>query len=370
MAALWRYARAGIRLPAGTIQVDASGLRASITTAQSIIGHPDGTVIDVYPKTPSAGYILFDSTAQSGTIELRDLTVHGPTSGLEAALRATDIFRWVGHGDLIVDNVTVTGVPARAIQHSGRGNCTITNSTLNGYVSPVARWESFDSPTPGSLTVNSSTLTGYGSGTTSIGIYVHPHIPVTVTNSTFDTFARYGVYQNGTTPNIAPALIEDSVFRRCSIILSSAATATIRRVLWDDLTSTPGSILRGGAVIEDSVFRSSPWATMPSAPGSVIRFRRCEWGPGVIWCNFSTGTGLDIAFEDCTWTMTNWYGEVLVMGADASGAVTFTRCTINDAGTSGDGIRILGLVTLDRRGLTLRSSRPFWNLGPSVTVIG
>lgn len=365
--ALQRYVADGLTLPQGTLEVDVSAGPVLVPAGASIT---DAT-IDAYPKKPWGQWRLFESTASNGTITLSGLTIHGPTTVDpvdNTNLRYADVFLWHGTGNLVVDNVTVTGRPARCIEFSGVGDCTVTNSSLNGYVSPIARWDATVAENPGVMLVDGCTITGYEGGDTSVGIYVHPHFPITVTNTAFDTFNRYGLYQNGNVSAVGDAVVEDCTFRRCAVIQSgSQSTATIRRIEWTDPSYTPGSIIRGNAVIEDSLFEVGPWASFVGT-GKSIAFRRCTWtavaGYG---CNLST-TDLTVVFEDCTWAAPEVF---LVMIAGSSGSVTFTGCTIDDTGTAGLGFggNIQGTVTLDRRGLVLITSRTFWNLGAGVTVI-
>jgi len=366
LVTLQHYIDTGQTLPVGTIEVDVTAGPVNVPAGASVTG--TGTVIDAYPKLPGAGWLLFESTAMSGTITVSNLTVHGPTTAGETdtTLRDSTVFHWHGAGTLNVSGLTVTGLPGRAVEFSGFGAATIANSALSGYISAVARWEPSGDAAPGSLTVSGSTITGVGSAATSVGIYAHPHIPVTVTNCTFSDFARYGLYQNGNMPAVANALIEDCTFARCGVIQSgSSSTATIRRIAWTEGPTGPGSIIRGNVVVEDSTFAVGPWSSL-ATDGKSLTFRRCSWTAADAYCNFSTGTNLTIAFEDCTWTNPTL---VLVMNDTATGTVTFTGCTITDTALTGDGIRIQGVVTLDQRGLALTTSRPFWNLGPNVTVI-
>lgn len=362
------YVAASLPLPAGTIEVDVSAGAVTVPAGAVIAGHANGTTIDAYPKTTGTQWRLFLCTAMSGTVTVSDLTIHGPTEGTDTDLRSADVFRWYGDGTLNVSNLTVTGRAGRAVEFSGVGACTITDSVLSGYVAPVARWQSSGVANPGSLSVTGCTLTGVASDTTSIGIYIHPHIPVTVTNCTFEDFARYGLYQNGSPPAVAAALIEDCTFARCGVIQSgSSSTATIRRIAWTEGPTGPGSVIRGNAIVEDSTFAVGPWSSL-ATDGKSITFRRCHWTAAGAYCNFSTGTNFTIVFEDCTWTDPNL---VLTMNDTATGTVTFAGCTITDTAVVGVGVSIQGVVTLDRRGLSLTTSRPatFWNLGAGVTVI-
>lgn len=225
-------------------------------------GYGEGTsVIDMYPKGPLSGAIVgLAVTGGLGTrrVKLSNFTAHGPTVvdtvpvPYDVPLHSSYFFQWFEtsfDSVFITQNVEITGLLGTGISRSGGGLWIDDGCQVNAYAVPYSFFESTNTANEAreAMFLSSKTkLSAYDSQSTSVGLYIHPHMSYIITGGFFDNFGRFGIYQNGSPTNVPHInLCTNSGFEHCAVQTKGGRSQYTSCKFWGH-TPIPGSNGPGG----------------------------------------------------------------------------------------------------------------------------
>jgi hypothetical protein len=302
-----------LTLPGGVHTIDITTGAIPVNRSIEIVGAPDGsTVLDVVPKQRVNTNSLFKSVAPDRSrIAFRDLTCHGPVfTGDDESLYIQGAFLdWAiyrrDNSVLELENVTVTGHFQAVVYKAGGGRTIVHRCNLNAYEAPIKCFGSHGEA--GRFDVSDSTLTGFGSKTTSIGIYHHAQFDFNVTGCHFEGFARFAIYGNGSPQaNTVPT----QVMADCTVVdadIMQAAQLTsplILRVKASGISGGPGTFTKGsGTWVDSDLKSSSPFTFGPFTNPRHLRFVGCRFEP-IGWGVIIDGSADSLfEFTGCEWDL-------------------------------------------------------------------
>lgn len=307
--------------------------------AQFVVPHSmtitNGTIIVDSDRVPERH--LFELSALTGPdahrVEFRDITITGPTTtGWDAGTENPyGAIGWVYYrtwaSTLIIDGCTITGGYGSGILRNGGGRVDITNSHLEGWVDAIAFFEGHGGH--GTILVRDTTLQApANSKYDSIGAYIHPHLHVTMERVEANGWHRFALYLNGNPQSAGNHDLIDVTATDCALIQTgSSSTTTLVRCAELGMVSNGGSLLKGPVLSIESLWGSTGTIGLLSGVAHARRFVGDVFcGPGY-WVACGANTTGTVTFTDCT----------LILGAKSSAiqvtnrstvAATFAACTV------------------------------------------
>lgn len=240
-----------------------------------------------------------------------------------------------------IENVEITGKFGTCVSRSGGGVFRIRDSDMNGYTNPVSFFESQNTSGEAenaTLFVHNCVLTGVDGWSSSVGIYVHPHVNFAITGTVFRRFNRYAVYQNGN-PNKKPLFntITGGAMIDCAGVQTGEGTTTLNNVtisqnryaaqqftIYDDVIFTGCNLERCAGI--NSI----------GADSNEITFNNCRIRTGGTEVPFTiSGDGaVDTwRFVQCEWFLAGSSAAMYI--ASSAGKVYIDGGLIDDATTGG-----------------------------------
>lgn len=312
-------------LPAGHVDVLE---RTSFTVPRSMTIRGDGTVIDIVDgvgarstAVPTAHLFNADGLVDGSELHVRDLTVNGPDCSGWATSTSTNtgVIGWerakTFASTLTVDNLTVTGGYSTAVRRSGGGRMSVTNSTLEAWVNPVVFFESSDTGWGDLLLRDCLLVAPSRTKSTSVGVYIHPHLHLTAERVHGCGWNRWVIYLNGSPQSSGHHDLIDVTATDCALIQtgSSSVTTLVRCVEEGNATKTIGG----------SYFKGP------------VRSIDCTWAStGMI--GFMGGFAADRVFIGDTF---RGPGIWIAGSGSTSGTIRLVRCTVEHSGRN-TGLRL------------------------------
>lgn len=212
-----------LQLPAGTYEVDVTAAPIWLRRGVIIQGvSRTSTVLDVVPKVPAPAPAtpmnsLFDVISAStqapprtpppagSRFVLRDFAIQGPTTNANTQIAAG--FRWEHRGSfgfVRAERLTITGLFSAGVIRSGHGRMEVFDCDINAGEAPVKSFESSWTADAAECVIIGGTHTGFDSKSSSIGLYIHPHVALAVHDVHYRNFNRFAFYANGSDPSTLP----------------------------------------------------------------------------------------------------------------------------------------------------------------------
>lgn len=339
-----------LEIPAGTFEVDTSA-GAVLLPRSIVIQGVDRTasVLDVFPKVAGTAPLvpLFDVVAAAGTgypvapngskFVLRDLTVHGPTSGVNVGISCA--FRWARNGstgDVRIERVTITGLFDSGVQRSGKGLFEIIDCDINAFEAPVKAFESSNSQGEATCIVLRGTHTAFGGKSSSVGIYIHPNVSFHCQGTHYQHFNRFAFYANGS-PSSPPSFFSVVDVEVEAANLAQTATngdAVFVRVKHHGVRPGLGeSAFKGNVTFVECDLRNQ--GQYGFFPGSFTRqFISCWIQPTGIFMSMGASTSGLVRYVDCTWKLEG-NARACNFTAGWTGRILWVDSKIADCGTTG-----------------------------------
>lgn len=374
-----------LQLPSGTYEVDVDAAQIWLQRGAIIQGvSRTGTVLDVVPKTPaSVMKPLFDVISSGGqapprtppapgsSFVLRDLTIHGPTTNTNAQVSAA--FQWSHAGSLgyvRAERLTITGLFSAGINRSGKGRMEVIDCDINAGEAPVKAFESQWVADSAECVILGGTHTGYGSKSSSIGLYIHPHVALLAHGVHYQNFNRFAFYSNGSNPLSLPAprywTVADCDIEDCSLA-QTAYNAHSKFVRVKHHGISPGgaeSPLAGNFdFIECDLRYVKQFAFFP---GDYQRnFVDCWMETGTYTLSAGNNVGGTTRFVGCTWKCVG-SGRAFNFTNQSNVRIMVIDCTLYDCGASSTQLVNVSAGQLDVFDFTVDS--PKANHGCTISV--
>jgi hypothetical protein len=125
-------------------------------------------------------------------------------------------------------------------------------------------------------------LSSIGGKSTSIGIYIHPHLALRVSQTYFHDFRRYAIYQNGSPEGVCPsALVSDCTLERCWVVQNSNGRIQFSNCVHLSYPATGGtttSVIGGSASFIGCRFlaHGGAFSLENDAGGGTLELHGCE----------------------------------------------------------------------------------------------
>ncbi len=303
-----------------------------------------------------------DETADSTVVEAQSDSV-----GLSwAATSASAV--------LDVDHVEITGKFGTGISRSGGGKVSLSATDINGYNACVA----FFGPNSGEAesaelyVSDGCVFTGFDGYANSIGIYVHPCIPFAISDSRFENFNRYGVYQNGS-PDADPlhCSITGCMFIDCAGLQTGEGTTLVSNCTFaKNRYEAQQFTLYDDVIFSNCLFDNMAGLTSIGTDSNEITFNQCRFRPA--------GTDLPITiqgdgaedtwrFNGCEWFLTGASAAMYV--GSAGGKVYIDGGLIDDATSGTSYLMSINGGEVWIRGLNVRNARNTILLQSSTAIV-
>ena len=256
-----------VQLPAGSFFTGATTITTPTTSGAKLRITGAGKRLTRITRTSTSATHTFDIMFTGpSVVAIGDLTVDGPSA---LALHNNSIgINWsTSLGDtshsLRLERVEVTGKHDTAVENSGGGRLELIDCDLEGTDTCVAMFSSVALPDGGGaflLARGGTWKTPNGDLSTlgTVGLYIHPHIPYDVSDVTFSTIGRYGIYQNGTwTDSRSPAVATGCRFINCEMAQTKGnGVSDFAGCVLRGTSSNLGSTLNGRVNISGCTFES------------------------------------------------------------------------------------------------------------------
>jgi hypothetical protein len=329
-----------VTLDAGVLEIQvADGDPVTVANNLTLSGAGKAlTTVSVFPKAPTwTDCWAFNITGQR-TITLADLTIAGVTSSTAPNPYQAIAVNWVASGttgsSLTIERCAITNYGAPVVR-SGGGTVILSETEFtntSGDEVVFGFYESGNVVNPGSLTMDGCTLNGGhgGAALESVGLYIHPHIPYTITNSHFEGIGRFGVYGNGNPNRPASGTITDCTFTDCDLVqVDTNQTVTVTRCATSGVSTYVGSLLKGTVTFDDCEFLQDGWAATSNAVWHPdVTFTGCLFQGEQVASFLKGNTDAIWRFTDCTWNLVgNAYA--LFGTVDSSPTVEINGCEFN-----------------------------------------
>jgi hypothetical protein len=342
--AAFDVAAAGARtvyMPPGTYFTGTTTLTTPTTSGGKlrVIGAGKG-ITRISRTAGSATNTLTISFTGAAVVEISDLTIDGPT-GLGFDNNSKGVF-WIGDAGhrLTIERVEITGTHDTALENSGGGRMELIDCDLQATDACVGMFSASTDPDGGGAsfvargglwTTPNGDLSAGGSG----GLYIHPHIPYTVSDITFMTMGRYGIYQNGSpTAPRGPAVATNCRFIDCEMAQTKGnGTSEFVGCVLLGTSSSLGSKLNGRVNISGCTFERGGIFSAGPAGASNVTVTGCVFvDTPILTCGDADSTW---SFRDSTIIVTdaagNWLGMSCVNGVTELDGVTFKDETVSSS---------------------------------------
>lgn len=299
------------------------------------------TVVDVYPKTfteANTALFLVPTSVLDADPVFEGFTVHGPTdAGIVSPGESRNgaAIQWNSSdsvGEMTVRDVEISGLFVAGVNRSGRGTLRLIRNQINAWTSPVSCFQStFEAGAARCVMVGGAYSAYDGEVGSSIGIYIHPHIPLLAVGVRWEHFSRYGIYWNGTEGVPSHSVVADCEFHDCGIAqTASRSDVTFVRCASSESGDYPGTngVYRGKITQVDGQFagRFSGFLDTPD----VRTYRNCVFD-GATYGLIATGRQR-LHFEGGEATVS--LSRFLQCSGAFSGYVRFEDFDVYDAGAS------------------------------------
>lgn len=355
-----------LTLPAGLHTIDASV--GTVTFTRSITIDGGGSIIACTPVPGNGTPMLNGDTPNGSIVTLKNFTLAGPaitydpTNGSETKANDSWIGIRVGRTGcpttrVTLRNVNITGLFGSGFMRVGGGYTSVIGCIINAWETPVAIFAGHPSDVSGFCRLICNKLSGVGSKSSSVGVYIHPNMSLVSVGNVFEDFNYHGLSAHGGPEPVAGQhwYSGHDRFNRCPMIHSPRVPVPV--TVDNAVCSGPparASVIKGNLAMTDSTLVNQSLTYFPDYDHTVT-IVDTTWAPTAV-CGGAQGSGSWL-YRNVEWQL-GGVGSTPSVEPDVVGTVTYEDCDAYDVGsTSPYLIKCAGNAVIDATELRIHTSR-------------